>query len=152
MVLSIYFLSLISFIMGWIYYYKPQSVQKINGYFKNIIFNDRNVLLKRKKIAVVFLLLSAFFFTSGFLISQNEKNRKPLPVPVETIDKEIIFDIISIYMKRLDENPEDLATLKKLACAYDTIGEKKREFIIWKRILTLYPEDETAKKRLQLKH
>lgn len=150
MVLSIYFLSLISFIMGWIYYYRPQYVQKINAYFKNIIFNDRNILLKRKKIAVVFLLLSAFFFTSGFLISQDEKNKKSLPV--ETINKEIVFDIISVYMKHLDEEPGDLTALKKLAYAYDAIGEKKREFTIWKRILTLYPEDETAKKKLQLQH
>lgn len=136
--------------MGWIYYYRPQYVQKINAYFKNIIFNDRNILLKRKKIAVVFLLLSAFFFTSGFLISQDEKNKKSLPV--ETINKEIVFDIISVYMKHLDEEPGDLTALKKLAYAYDAIGEKKREFTIWKRILTLYPEDETAKKKLQLQH
>lgn len=136
--------------MGWIYYYRPQYVQKINAYFKNIIFNDRNILLKRKKIAVVFLLLSAFFFTSGFLISQDEKNKKSLPV--ETINKEIVFDIISVYMKHLDEEPGDLTALKKLAYAYDAIGEKKREFTIWKRILILYPEDETAKKKLQLQH
>jgi tetratricopeptide (TPR) repeat protein len=149
MVLSIYFLSLIFFMLGWIYYSKPGVIQNINNFFKNRIFNDRNILLKRKKIAIVFFIAACLLLTSGFIRALEEQNKKVLPVA--TVNHEIIFDLISIYIKHLSENPKDIAVLTKLAYAYEALGEKNRELLIWKRVLDLAPENEAAKKRLGIK-
>ncbi|MCL2145279.1 MAG: hypothetical protein FWH43_07320 [Endomicrobia bacterium] len=150
MVLLIYLLSLVFLIFGWIYYYKPARIQKINIFFKEKIFNDRYVLLERKKISVVFFLAACLLFTSGFIKSQEEKKKKI--IHAEHIDKEIIFDVISIYNKRLSEQPENIMTLIKLANAYEIIGEKNREFLTWKKVLAIDPENEAAKERIDAKY
>ncbi|MDR1195942.1 MAG: hypothetical protein LBL00_05650, partial [Endomicrobium sp.] len=81
-----------------------------------------------------------------------EKNKKVMPFEtIETINKEIIFDVISVYAKRLSETPEDLTALTKLAYSYAALGEKSRESLTWKRILALDSENETARKKLNYK-
>jgi tetratricopeptide (TPR) repeat protein len=149
MVLSIYFISLIFFALGWIFYYKPGTTQKINGFFRNRIFNDRHILLKRKKIAIVFFIAACIFITSGFVRALEEQKRKQLPF--KTINHELAFDLISIYTKQLSENPDNLPVLTKLAYAYEAIGEKNRALVIWKKILDMDTENETAKKMLNAK-
>lgn len=146
MVLSIYFLSLLFCILGWIYYYKPGTTQRINNFFRNTIFNDRNILLKRKKIAIVFFVAAGLLFTSGFIRALEEQKENDISIGI--INNEIIFDLISVYAKQLSENPQDIKILTKLAYAYEAIGEKKRELLTWQKILALEPENETAKKGL----
>lgn len=150
MEISIYFLSVLFFILGWVCYFKPNAAQKFNSFLKYTIFNDTNILLRRKKVAVVFFIAACLLLTFGVTVSQNEKRK--ISIPEETIDKEIIFDIISVYTKRLAENSDDVRTLIKLAHAYESIKEKNREFIIWKRVLALEPENEEAKKKLNIKY
>ena len=146
MVLSIYFLSLLFLILGWIYYYNPARIQKINGFFREKIFNDRYLLLKRKKIAVVFFMAACMLFTSGFIKSQDEK--KENSILVEPADKEILFDAIAFYNKRLAEHPEDVIILAKLAIAYKTLGESNRAFMTRRKILTLNSKNRTIKEGL----
>ena len=147
MILSFYFLSLICLIFGWIYYYKPSFAQAVNAYFRNKIFNDRYILLKRKRLAVIFFVFAVLFFTSALVITLEQKNRQNTINRTETTD--IFFDIISVYTANLADNPDDLNTLSKLADAYAAIGEQKREITVLKKILDLDPKNEKAKKRLQ---
>jgi hypothetical protein len=150
MILSIYFLSLIFFILGWIYYYKPQRIQGINNFFRNKIFNDRYILFKRKKAAVVFFIIACILFTSGLIKAHHdEKNNKNLQFDI--VNKEIILDIISVYVKRLSDSPKDLTILTKLAYSYEAFGEKNRELLTWEKILSLDPANETAQKKLKFK-
>ncbi|MCL1971614.1 MAG: hypothetical protein FWG57_01320 [Endomicrobia bacterium] len=149
MVLSIYFLSLLFFILGWIYYYKPSRVQKINNFFREKIFNDRYLLLKRKKIAVVFFMAACLLFTSGFIKSQDEK--KKISIQIESEDKEVLFDAIASYNKRLAEQPEDVIILTKLAVAYKTLGENNRASLTRKRILALNQKNRTVKEGVNVK-
>jgi hypothetical protein len=55
-VLSIFFL-----FIGFIYLYNTNAVMKINLYARQFLFNDAYVLLYRKKIGVLFILLSIIF-------------------------------------------------------------------------------------------
>ncbi len=48
--------------LGYIYLYKPKLVMKINSYAKEFLFNDAYVLLRRKRIGVVFILLAVIAF------------------------------------------------------------------------------------------
>ena len=147
MILSFYFLSLFCLILGWIYYYRPSFAQKINAYFRDKIFNDRYILLKRKRIAVIFFVFAVLFFTSAFVITLEQKNRQNILNRSENTD--IFFDIIGVYTATLADKPEDLNILAKLADAYAAIGERKRETAILKKLLDLDPNNEKAKKRLQ---
>ena len=56
--------------LGYIYLYKPKLVMKINFYAKEFLFNDAYVLLRRKKIGVIFILLAliAFYMVWTLLI------------------------------------------------------------------------------------
>jgi len=51
--LGVLFLSL-----GWIYLYKPKLVSRINNFARDVLFNDRVILLARKKVSIVFFCLS----------------------------------------------------------------------------------------------
>ena len=148
MLLSIYFLSLIFLVLGWTYYYKSARVHKLNDFFRKKIFNDRYMLLKRKKIAVVFFLAACLLFTTGFIRSQDEKKKKS--IQIEFTDQGILFDVISLYYKRLAEQPEDILTLTKLAHVYKTLGEKNRERMTWEKILVFDPENKAAKERFNV--
>jgi len=59
-VLGIFFL-----FTGFIYLYNTNMVMKINLYARQFLFNDSYVLLYRKKIGILFLLLSIILFFMG---------------------------------------------------------------------------------------
>lgn len=140
MILSMYFLSLILLIIGWFYYAKPQSVQKFNDFCKNRIFNDKVILLKRKKIAVIFFFAAFVLGITAYVQSKEQ-----------SLAKEVIQDALASYKHILTEESENIAVLIKSAYAYEALGEKNMAADVWKKILTLDPENETAKQRLNVK-
>ncbi|MCL2485506.1 MAG: hypothetical protein FWF00_03825 [Endomicrobia bacterium] len=135
-----YFLSLILLIIGWFYYAKPQSVQKFNDFCKNRIFNDKVILLKRKKIAVIFFFAAFVLGITAYVQSKEQ-----------SLAKEVIQDALASYKHILTEESENIAVLIKSAYAYEALGEKNMAADVWKKILTLDPENETAKQRLNVK-
>ncbi|MDR2425681.1 MAG: DUF4919 domain-containing protein [Endomicrobium sp.] len=107
-------------------------------------------MFKRKKAAVVFFIIACILFTSGLIKAHHdEKNNKNLQFDI--VNKEIILDIISVYVKRLSDSPKDLTILTKLAYSYEAFGEKNRELLTWEKILSLDPANETAQKKLKFK-
>lgn len=150
MILSIYFLSLLFFVLGWIYYSRPQTIARINVFFRQKVFNDRYILLKRKKIGILFFTIACLLCVSAFVFSADAKKKRK--IPSNSINKEIIFDVISYYRKGLSETPDNTELLTKTGYAFEALGEKNRASAIWKRILALDPGNETAKKRLNAKY
>ena len=142
MILSIYFLSLILFILGWIYYFKPGLVQRINSFFKTNVFNDVYILIKRKKIAVVFFLAACLLSTSAFIHVREQK--KKLNLAAASINKEIIYDALYAYRKELAKNPDDILILTKCADSYELLGEKNKAAAIRRQIMSLGNKNVTA--------
>ncbi len=44
------------------YLYRPDKISKLNSWFKNYIFNDRVLLLHRRKVGVAILLIGVVIF------------------------------------------------------------------------------------------
>jgi len=143
MILSIYFLSLLLFILGWIYYFKPGLVQRINAFFKTNVFNDVYILTKRKKIAIVFFLAACLLSTSAFIHVREQKKKSDLAA--ESINKEIIYDAFSLYKKELAQNPDDIQLLTKCADSYEILGDKNKAASIRKQIQELDGKAKTLK-------
>ena len=150
MILTIYLLSLLFLTLGWLYYAKPDTVQKINDFFKTNVFNDRHILTKRKKISVVFFLAAFVLCVTAFAMSNEETNKIP-DVNGSDSAKEIIIDALVSYKKVLASEPRNIAFLAKSAYAYEALGEKNKASSAWKTILAVDPENETAKQRLNVK-
>jgi hypothetical protein len=51
-------LSILFLFLGIIYLYRTDTVMKINLYARQFVFNDTFALLYRKKLGVVFIILS----------------------------------------------------------------------------------------------
>ena len=47
------------------YLYKPDTIVKINEFFKKRIFNDQHVIFRRKKIGIVLLVIGVIAFFLG---------------------------------------------------------------------------------------
>lgn len=45
-------------LLGWVYLYKPALVSRINSFANEKFFNDRVILLYRKKVSIVFFCLA----------------------------------------------------------------------------------------------
>ena len=57
-------LGVLFLLLGCIYLYKPNLVSRINSFARDFLFNDRVILLARKKVSIVFFCLS---FVSIFM-------------------------------------------------------------------------------------
>lgn len=150
MLLSIYFLSIIFFIIGWIYYSKPERIQRINTFLRNKVFNDRYTLIKRKKIAVLFFVIACLLASIAFIRS-IEENKKTV-LPMDEINKTIYYDALYLYKKTLEKDPENVLFLTKSACIYEALNDKKKADSIWKKILILEPNNDFARMRLNDKY
>ncbi|OQA91441.1 MAG: hypothetical protein BWY26_00961 [Elusimicrobia bacterium ADurb.Bin231] len=50
--------SIIFLVLGFLYLYRSDFIMKINSFARRFIFNDAYILLYRKKIGVIFVILS----------------------------------------------------------------------------------------------
>ena len=51
-------LGILFLLLGWVYLYKPNLVSRINSFAREKLFNDRVILLSRKKVSIVFFCLA----------------------------------------------------------------------------------------------
>ncbi len=152
MILSMYFLSILLFILGWIYYSRPEQIQKINNFFKANVFNDRYILIKRKKIGVLFFLLAFFFSTSAFVYSIEEKALAKNTASNNLIVREILNDTAVMYTQTLKDDPDNIHLIMKLALTFDALGDYKKASLAWAKILLVDPHNDIARKRAHDKY
>jgi hypothetical protein len=51
-------LGIVFLLLGWVYLYRPKLVSRINSFACEKLFNDRVILLYRKKVSIVFFCLA----------------------------------------------------------------------------------------------
>lgn len=144
---------LLFFILGWIYLYKSSLVLAINKAVREVLFNDRRVLLERKKLAISFFCLSFIALYMGFSsladwVSATRKNSWVIEpdsylmyMAMQDYCTERYQNAIEKYLKVLQNQPDNLEAVKRLAYTYDAAGEKKKARALWKRLLKAYPEN-----------
>ena len=66
MILANFVIGAVFFSLGWIYFYAPNLVLYLNKIARELLFNDRLILLERRKLAILFFCLSFITLFMGF--------------------------------------------------------------------------------------
>ena len=150
------------FLLGLIYLYKSDLVLGFYRFARESVFNDRALLLKRKKLAVSLFCLSLIATYMGFsslakeLSFENERRFNKLTVDtlmhIATEDylNGKFANALAIYKKVLDSDPENIDVLKRVAYTYFASGDKKKALATWKRISEVAPRDREVRQNLRV--
>lgn len=139
-------LGIILFSIGWIYLYKSNIVLNINRLAREIIFNDRLILLYRNRLAILFFCLSfitlfmAFTTFTNTIINEQENswiidsNKYLMYKAMQDYCSKKYNKAIEKYLILLKSEPNNIKIMKHLAYAYNAMGEKNKAKIFLKRI------------------
>jgi tetratricopeptide (TPR) repeat protein len=151
MILVKFAFGLIFFFLGWIYFFKSNLVLSLNKLVRDYFFDDRLVLLKRKKLAILFFCLSFVALYMGFSsLSQwmgkrdpnnwaMETNRYLMYMAMQDYCTERYDNAIEKYRRVLAAEPNNTEAWKRLAYTYMALGDKKKARMIWKQLLRMAP-------------
>ena len=56
---------IMSLLLSLGYLYKPDTIIRINEFFKKTVFNDQHVIFRRKKIGIILLIIGVIAFFLG---------------------------------------------------------------------------------------
>ncbi len=152
--LAIGFLLLIS---GFLFYYAPDIVYRINRIAREYIFSDRIVLLYHKKIAMLFISVSFVALYMGFSSQpySYKKETKTDPVAAAKLEATTLYAESNFRASLrktywiLSKNPKDKWALVHIACVYEALDEREKAIELWKKILSIYPDSKLAKKQIE---
>ena len=140
-------IGLFFFFLGWIYFYKSSVVLNLNKFARETFFNDRIVLLERKKLAILFFCLSFVALYMGFSsfarwMSMRDKNswametnKYLLYMATQDFCTERYENAIEKYRQILKSEPNNKEVWKRMAYTYTAMGDKKNARAIWKKLL-----------------
>jgi len=150
-------------VIGWVYFYKPNLVMTINKLARESFFNDRIILLERKKLAILFFCLSFVALYMGFsslanLLGSRGKNSWMMQassymmyMAMQDYCREKYDNAIQKYNLVLKSDPDNLTALKRLSYTYEACGDTAKARVIWQKILTLDPKNVEIMEKLKLK-
>ncbi len=149
--------------LGWVYFFKPNLVFTINKVARDTLFNDRIILLERKKLAILFFCMSFVALYMGFsaltnmLGSQGKKSwlmetsSYMMYMAMQDYCTEKYDNAIQKYNQVLKADPNNVAALKHLSYTYEAIGDSAKARVIWQKILALEPNNSEIKEKLKIK-
>jgi tetratricopeptide (TPR) repeat protein len=154
------FIGILFFFLGWIYLYRSNLVLSLNRLARDIFFNDRRILLERKKLSILFFCFSFIALYMGFSSFSKElasrgKNHWTLEsdnylmyLAMQDYCTERYESALGKYAEILKHKPDDPDVLKRIAYTYTAMGEKKKARAIWQKLLRLVPTDEDISRKL----
>lgn len=157
------FAGILFFILGWIYFYKSNLVLTINRIAREAFFNDRIILLERKKLAILFFCLSflALFMGTSSLSKwfEADKNNKLFIEPqkyllymaMQDYYKSNYENALEKYKQVLKYDPNNINAMKRMAYTYSACGEKKQAKALWIKLSRLLPDNKEILKQLEKK-
>ncbi|OGS22964.1 MAG: hypothetical protein A2252_07765 [Elusimicrobia bacterium RIFOXYA2_FULL_39_19] len=149
------------FLLGFVYFYRPDLILKINALMRKVFFDDKKVLVNRKKAGILLILFSLILFYTFFSFRC---------APHENVNSEIYKFWVSYYggnyaqARKISENiikydPENRTATQQLAMVCFTLGDYKNANIYAQRILNENPNNkrmriilETASKKSNKKN
>ncbi|MFC1500833.1 tetratricopeptide repeat protein [Elusimicrobiota bacterium] len=149
------------FILGLIFLYKSNVILNLNRIARELIFNDRIILLKRKKLAIWMFCLSfvalymGFSSYAGMVISKNEKdlNLKSADFLMYTAMQDFCvgnYDMaLQKYRDVLKLKVNNIEVLKRIAYTYAAAGDNKKALDIWNKLIQIEPDDQEIKGNLK---
>ncbi|MCB4792733.1 MAG: tetratricopeptide repeat protein [Elusimicrobia bacterium] len=147
--------------LGLIYLYKPNLVLAINRIARDIFFNDKTVLLERKKLAILLFCVAFISLYMGltslasFFENQNKKIWfiEPIKYSMYIATQDYYAgrykSAIERYIKILPLSDDQQNVLKCMAFTYMEMGEKDKAKALFDKLLQLDPDDQVVKIKLQ---
>lgn len=135
--------------VGYLFY--PRLIISLNHFFREYFFNDTFIITRRRRVGLLFLLLSLLGFYMGITAWRTEpvgiktKNFSPLEQKLSQGRHFYIsrkYDLmLKEYKAALVLDGNNLEAMKGLGLAHLMLGEKKKARIIWEQALKLSPGD-----------
>lgn len=148
------FIGVFFFVLGWVYFYKPNLILQLNKTAREILFNDRQVLFERKKLAILFFCLSFVALYMGMTslarIEKNIENNtdgslKPngytMYMAMQDYCSGRYQEALEKYQKILKSEPYNTRALKRIAHTYYALGQSEKARDIWQRLYMRFPND-----------
>jgi tetratricopeptide (TPR) repeat protein len=154
-------LGLIFLFLGWVYLYNPNLVLDINRIIRDILFNDKQILLARKKLAIVYFFLSFVFLYMGItslarIMEQTDKTPWLLDkfgyrmyIATQDFYSGRYESAIAKYRILLENSKDPVPILRNMAFAYAAIGNNEKASDLFEKLLKINPNDQIV--RLKLK-
>ena len=155
-VLGVFFLFL-----GLIYLYNPNLVLNINRVVREVFFNDKKVILERKKLAILFFcfaflpLYMGFTSLAGLFAKQDKKIWfiEPIKYSMYMATQDYYAgrytSAIEKYKRILPLSSDKQSVLKCMAFTYLAMGNKEKAKVLFERLLQINPDDYTVKIKLK---
>ncbi|MBN1824567.1 MAG: tetratricopeptide repeat protein [Endomicrobiales bacterium] len=145
--------------LGVIFLYQPNLMLRMNQLARELLFNDKRLLLERKRLAIFFFALSFVALYMGFTslnhwmaakkkFSVDEGSKYLMYLAMQDFCTEKYDRALQRYSQILQTDPRNTDALKYMALVYDELGDSKRARVTRQRILAIDPEDKETMSRL----
>lgn len=150
MKITLLLVSIVSFLIGLVYFYQPKLIITFNNFMKKVFFNDTQVLLNRKKIGIIYVLLSVVIFFIGVYIPYLQQNK-------EFIKEMKLYRVWHYYhqgnyddaeklsLEVFNVDRKNLTAMKQLALIYFVKGDYRKAKYFSERFLIVQPENKKIK-------
>jgi tetratricopeptide (TPR) repeat protein len=154
-------LGLFFLFLGLIYLYNQNLVLNINRVVRDVFFNDKKVILERKKLAILFFcfafisLYMGFTSLAGFFEKQDKKVWfiEPLKYSMYIASQDYYAgryqSAIERYKKILPLSSDQHNVLKCMAFTYLAMGDKEKAKILLEKLAQINPDDRIIKIKLK---
>ncbi len=143
------------FALGAVYLFRPDIVLTLNRISREILFNDRIILLKRKNLAILFFCLSFIALYMGFsslsnlMSSQNKISRVNLGYLMYLGTQEYCAGkyakALEKFQRVLIADPDNHNALKISGYSYLALGNKNKAVELLRSFLKFEPYDNDVK-------
>lgn len=145
-------IGLLLLLSGILYFYKPNTVIRLNLILREFVYSDRFVLLYHKKIATILIILSLISLYMGFSETPIKTPKSSEPHPAASYISAMQSYYNNNYREALRHTyrilfykPNDEWALTHLAYIYAALGEEKKVREISDKILKLYPNNKSVR-------
>lgn len=154
-------LGVLFFIFAWVLLFKPNLLLNLNRVIRERVFNDRIILMERKKLSVFFFCLSILALYIGLtaLIKSKEtqgkdnwiieRNKFTMYLAMQEYCDGKYAEAIEKYKKILESDIGSEQALKHLALSYEAVGDIKSAKEAWIKLLRLNPGDVKTLEKLK---
>jgi len=154
-------ISFVIFLMGLSYLYWPKVVIKVNSMIRRILFNDVNVLLFRKKLGLIFILISVIIFYFAVNPPRRPGNSADNNIFMREVIRMKLYQAYRQYYTKdfetaaatvsfiLSKAPGNIRALELAGMIHLAKGEKMNARAYFKRIIKRSPGNRKVEKLLQ---
>lgn len=144
-------LAILFLLLGWIYLYNPNIILYINRFARETLFNDRSVLLQRKKLSILFFSLSilALYMGATSILHKpvadggiqlvEERNQFLMYCAAQDYYRGKYDSAIQKYLRILENDKDNLDAMEQLGGVYKASGDLADAKAVWYRLLQLNP-------------